>query len=422
VSGSGLVWLGVACGAGLLCAASLQALIAAFEQLPTVAERRLAERRRPDGRRTLAAWLAHDVEVTANAAAVVNSIAEAAALVAWGFGSAEVGSRIDISWVVTLIVAAVLAGALSLFIVRVVPRRLARTHPLGTIRTVAPIAALAIVGSAPIRAVIPALRFRPLTEASDVVEQAEEALEEDDVELLRSVVGFSETIVREVMVPRTDMVTIPSGTDVQRALGVFLRSGRSRMPVVGESVDEVIGVLYLKDLLAATEGRSKKGKRSVDGLARAPFLVPESIKVDTLLRKMQAEAVHMAIVVDEFGGVAGLVTIEDALEEIVGELVDEHDTVAPEPVALPDGAYRVPARMPLDELGELFGVEIDDEDVETVAGLLTKALGRVPIAGSEAVTHGLRLVAAGTMGRRKRLAWIVASPAPAEGSGGVDDD
>ncbi len=421
MSGSGLVWLGAACALGLVFAASLHALIAAFEHLPTAAERRLAERRRPDGRRTLAAWLARDTEVTANAAAVAYSICEAGALVGWGFGAAEVGRRAQAPWVVTLVVAAVLAGALSLLVVRVIPRRLARTRPMGTVRAVAPIAALAIAATAPVRAVIPALRHRPLTEASDVVEQAEEALEEDDVELLRSVVGLGETIVREVMVPRTDMVTIPSGTDASRALGMFLRSGRSRMPVVGESVDEVIGVLYLKDLLAATEGRPRRGKRPVDDLARAPFFVPESIKVDSLLRTMQAEAVHMAIVVDEFGGVAGLVTIEDALEEIVGELVDEHDTIAPEPVLLPDGAYRVPARMPLDELGELFGMEIDDEDVETVAGLLTKALGRVPIAGSDAVTHGLRLVAAGTVGRRKRLAWIVASPVAPENASEAGD-
>ena len=119
----------------------------------------------------------------------------------------------------------------------------------------------------------------------------------------------------------------------------------------------------------------------------------------------------MAIVVDEFGGVAGLVTVEDALEEIVGELVDEHDAIPPEPIELPDGSFQVPPRLPLDELGELFGIAIDDEDVETVAGLLTKALGRMPIEGSEAVTHGLRLVAAGTQGRRKRLAWVVASRA-----------
>ena len=414
MSDSGLVWLSVACGLGLVGAAALHALIAAFEQLPTVDERRLAERRRPDGRRTIGAWLATDVDATSNAAAVAYSIAEAAALVSWGVGAAEVGRRLGAPRVATLLVAAAVGAALSLFLIRAIPRGVAHRKPLGTIRAVGPLAALEIVAAAPVRAVVPALRRRPLSEPSDLVEQAEHALEEEDAELLRSVVGLGDTIVREVMVPRMDMVTVPSGTEAGRALGMFLRSGRSRLPVVGDGADDLIGVLYLKDLLTATWEKPEGDRRVVDEIAREPFFVPESIKVDALLRSMQREAVHMAIVVDEFGGVAGLVTIEDALEEIVGELVDEHDSVAPEPIRLPDGSIRVPARLPLDELGELFDMEIDDEDVETVAGLLIKALGRVPIAGSEVVTHGLRLVAAGTQGRRKRLAWVVASRADAE--------
>jgi CBS domain containing-hemolysin-like protein len=411
MSTSGLVWLCFAYGAGVCGAASLHALIAAFEQLPSVEERRLAERRRPDGRRTLAGWLARDVGATTNAAAVAYSIAEAAALVAGAFIATEVGHRMDVSWVGVLIVAVGLAAAVSLMVIRALPRGIARSHPLGTIRTVAPLAALQVAATAPIRAIVPALRRPPLSEASDIVEHAKEALEEEEVELLRSVVRLGETSVREVMVPRIDMMTVPSGTEAGSAMNLFLRSGRSRLPVVGEDVDDLIGVLYLKDLLAATWERPEGHALSVDGLVREPFFVPESIKVDSLLRAMQREAVHMAIVVDEFGGVAGLVTIEDALEEIVGELVDEHDAAPAEPIGLPDGSFRVPARLPLDELGELFGATIDDEDVETVAGLLTKALGRVPLEGSEATTHGLRLVAAGTQGRRKRLAWIMVSHA-----------
>jgi CBS domain containing-hemolysin-like protein len=165
-------------------------------------------------------------------------------------------------------------------------------------------------------------------------------------------------------------------------------------------------VLYLKDLLAAVWEDEAELARPIDDFARPAAYVPESLPVDDLLRQMQREAIHMAIVVDEYGGVAGLVTIEDALEEIVGEMQDEHDAVEPEPVGLGGGGYRVPARMALEELGELFGVEINDEDVETVAGLLAKALGRVPIAGAEASAHGLVLQAAGTQGRRKRLAWV----------------
>jgi CBS domain containing-hemolysin-like protein len=210
------------------------------------------------------------------------------------------------------------------------------------------------------------------------------------------------------------MVTLESGTSAEAAVKLFLRSGRSRLPVVGDGVDDLVGILYLKDLLAGTWEKPGGLSADIDPLVRQPFFVPESIKVDDLLRSMQREAVHIAIVVDEFGGVAGLVTIEDTLEEIVGELVDEHDAMPPEPRELPGGAFQVPARMPLDELGELFGIAIDDEDVETTAGLLTKALGRMPVEGAEARTHGLLLKAAGTMGRRKRLAWVVASRADAE--------
>lgn len=406
---SGIAWVYLLCGGGVVGAAFLHALIAAFEQLPVADERQLAERRRPDGRRTLAGWLASDVAATTNAASVAYSVAESLALVAWASIAFELGDRMDMAWGWALCVAAVLAAAVSLVVIRAVPRGIARSHPLGTIRVVAPLAALQVVATAPIRAIVPALRRPPLSEASDIVEHAKEALEEEEVKLLRSVVELGETSVREVMVPRTEMMTVPSQTDAGSAVTLFLRSGRSRLPVVGDGVDDLVGVLYLKDLLASTWERPEALRVAVDTLARQPFYVPESIKVDDLLRAMQKEAVHMAIVVDEFGGVAGLVTIEDALEEIVGELVDEHDAIAPEPIELPDGSYQVPSRMPLDELSELFGIAIDDEDVETVAGLLTKALGRVPIEGSEATTHGLRLIAAGTEGRRKRLAWVIAS-------------
>ncbi len=421
MSMTGLTWMCLVCGAGVVGAASLHALIAAFEQLPTAEELRLAGRLRPDGRRIMAGWLASDVRATTNAASVAYSIAESVALVAWAFIAVEVGDRMAVSWVWDLVVAASLAAAVSLMVIRALPRGMARTHPLGTIRAVAPLAALQIAATAPIRAIVPALRRPPLSEVSDIVEHAKEALEEEEVELLRSVVRLGETSVREVMVPRTDMVTLPSGTEAGTATRMFLLSGRSRLPVVGEGVDDLVGVLYLKDLLAATWERPEALGMPIDSLVRQPFYVPESIKADDLLRAMQKAAVHMAIVVDEFGGVAGLVTIEDALEEIVGELVDEHDAAPPEPVKLSDGSFRVHPRLPLDELGALFGVSIDDEDVETVAGLLTKALGRVPIEGSEATTHGLRLVAAGTQGRRKRLAWIVATAAKArmeKGRGG----
>ncbi len=399
-------WLAGVWVAGVLASACLHALIAAFEQLPSAEERVLASGRRPDGRRTIVAWLSTDPEHTANSASVAYAMAEPVALVALAFLTWDVADRLEVPWWAGAIAAALVGGFVALVLVRAVPRQVARAHPLGTVRVLGPLAAPLIVASAPVRAVVPALRRPPLAEASDVVEQASTALDADEVELVRSVVELGNRLVREVMVPRTDMITVASGESASDAMRLFLRSGRSRLPVIGSGVDDLVGVLYLKDLLAATWDNEAALARPVDELSRPPVYVPESLPVDDLLRRMQSDATHIAIVVDEFGGVAGLVTIEDALEEIVGEMQDEHDQALPEPVELPDGGYRVPARMPLDELGELFGVEIDDEDVETAAGLLAKALGRVPIAGSCATAHGLELTAAGTRGRRKRLAWI----------------
>lgn len=303
--------------------------------------------------------------------------------------------------------AAGIGAALSLLVVRALPRGVARAHPENTLRALAPVAWSLIWLTTPIRAVIPALSYPELTEAEDLVEQAEDALEADEAELLRSIVNLGDTLVREVMVPRTDMITIQAGVPVRKAMVLFLRSGYSRIPVVGDGTDDVRGVIYLKDCVRDTWDRSERLDEPVDALMREPEFVPESVPADDLLRRMQDEVFHMGIVVDEFGGVAGLVTIEDALEEIVGEVVDEHDRTAPEAEELSGGAYRVPARMGLDELAELFDVEIDDEDVETVAGLLAKALGKVPIPGAHASVHGLELLADRAEGRRRRLTSVV---------------
>ncbi len=403
---SGIGWLVGMWAAGVLASACLHALIAAFEQLPSVEERRLAAGRRPDGRRTIVAWLARDPEHTANSASVAYAMTEPIALVSLAFIAWALADRLGVAWWVGALTASVAGAFFALVVVRAVPRDIARAHPFGTVRIIGPLASPLLVASAPIRALVPALRRPPLAEASDVVEQAEDALDADEVELVRSVVELGDRLVREVMVPRTDMITIATGETASHAMRMFLQSGRSRLPIVGAGVDDLVGVLYLKDLLAAVWENEAELGRPIDDFARPAAYAPESLPVDDLLRQMQREAIHMAIVVDEYGGVAGLVTIEDALEEIVGEMQDEHDAVEPEAVGLLGGGYRVPARMSLEDLGELFEVEIDDEDVETVAGLLAKALGRVPIAGAKASAHGLVLQAAGTQGRRKRLAWV----------------
>ena len=250
------------------------------------------------------------------------------------------------------------------------------------------------------------------------------AIEDAERELIRSVVELGGTLTREVMVPRTDMVTVPAGTPLRKAMRLFLRSGYSRVPVVGDDVDDLVGVVYLKDVARVMESDPEASARPVEEVARDAVFVPESKPADDLLREMQASRSHIAVVVDEYGGIAGLVTVEDVIEELVGELTDEHDTARQdEPEDLGDGTFRVPARMPVDELGELFDLRLDDDDVDTVGGLLAKALGKVPLTGSAAETGGLRLEAEHVEGRRKKLATLLVrrtSPADSEDPGAGD--
>jgi len=233
-------------------------------------------------------------------------------------------------------------------------------------------------------------------------------IEPGERDMVRSVFELGDTIVREVMVPRTDMVFIEADKTVGQALSLALRSGFSRIPVVGENEDDVVGIAYLKDIVAwSHEHPGADATEKVGTVMRPASYVPDSKPVDELLRQMQAQRNHVAIVIDEYGGTAGLVTIEDILEEIVGEITDEYDNEQPPVEWLPDGSARVTARLSATELGELFGVNLEDEDVETVAGLLAHALGRVPIAGSTATVHGLRLTAENLAGRRNKIGTVL---------------
>lgn len=407
--------------ASLIGAAVMHAIVAAFEQLPYARERVMAEAKRPDGRSTSAARLARDTHETSNAASVVYASLEAVALVAWSVLAWTWGGELSWpGWVVALLTMG-LAAAYSLLLVRAVPRQMGRTRPEITVRILAPIGVGLIALSTPVRRVVPALQIRALSEAEDLVEQAQDALEDEDAELLRGVVNLGDTLTREVMVPRTDMVTISTGATARKAMLLFMRSGFSRVPVIGEGIDDVLGVVYLKDVVRATWDTPDAIDSPVNALMREPEFIPESVPADDLLRRMQDEAFHMAIVIDEFGGVAGLVTIEDALEEIVGELTDEHDRSEPQVSYLGEGRYRVPARMSLDDLGELFDIEIDEDDVDTAAGLLAKALGKVPIPGSRATAHGLVLLAERAEGRRRRLTWLMVEKEPDESVGDHDE-
>lgn len=247
-------------------------------------------------------------------------------------------------------------------------------------------------------------------ELRDMVERVGEsnAIEEEERELISAVFELRDTIVREVMVPRTEMVTVNGDLPLKKVLRLMLRSGYSRVPVTGDSVDDLIGVAYLKDVAQQIDIDTLAADRPVRLSARPATFVPESKPADQLLREMQAATSHIAIVVDEYGGIAGLVTAEDILEELVGELVDEHDSrQLPESEEVAPGVWRVPARMPVDDLGDLFDVRLEDDDVDTVGGLLAKALGKVPIAGSAADISGLHLAADHIEGRRKRVATVL---------------
>ena len=232
-------------------------------------------------------------------------------------------------------------------------------------------------------------------------------IEPDEQEMIHSVFELSDTFVREVMVPRTDMVFVERDKTLRQALSLALRSGFSRIPVIGENLDDVVGIAYLKDIVTRSyEHREAESAETVATIMRSATFVPESKPIDDLLREMQAQQIHLAIVIDEYGGTAGLVTIEDILEEIVGEITDEYDKEQPPVEWLGADRARVTARLPVEELEELFGVRIEAEDVETVGGLLAQLLGRVPIAGSVATVAGLRLTAESLAGRRNRIGTV----------------
>lgn len=234
--------------------------------------------------------------------------------------------------------------------------------------------------------------------------------EEFEQELIDSVEEFGETLVREIMVPRVDMATISSEASLTEAMEYFLKSGFSRLPVVGKTIDEISGILYLKDLTRILhEGSKSAGKSKANAALRKVVFVPESMPVDDLLKSMQANATHISIVVDEYGGVAGLVTMEDVIEELVGEISDEYDDAVEDVTELDDGSFRVAARYSLFDLGELFEIELEDEDVDSVGGLLAKELGRLPVRGDEVTYSGLKFRADRIEGRRKRLVSVLVS-------------
>ncbi|MFC9832745.1 hemolysin family protein [Rhodococcus sp. NPDC127530] len=325
-------------------------------------------------------------------------------------------------------------------VIGVGPRTLGRQHaysialitsvPLQVIGTLlGPISRLLIlIGNA----ITPGKGFRNGPFASEIelrelVDMAQErgVVADEERRMIQSVFELGDTSAREVMVPRTEMVWIENDKSAGQATSLAVRSGHSRIPVIGENVDDVLGVVYLKDLVQETY-HSRDGGRSVrvGDVMRPAVFVPDSKPLDSLLAEMQRDRNHMAVLVDEYGGIAGLVTIEDVIEEIVGEIADEYDQDETPPVEdLGDGMYRVSARLPIEDLGELFGIEVENDEVETVGGLIGYELGRVPLPGSEVVSHGLVLRGEGSpdVRGRVRISTVFVQRAPIDDDGGDGD-
>ncbi|MCX7522311.1 hemolysin family protein [Microbacterium sp. STN6] len=327
------------------------------------------------------------------------------------------------TWWLALLISALMMTAVSFVLVGTSPRSVGRAHARALLRPSAPLIHALRVLLGPLADALVALgnRVTPSRARSAAVDSEEQllsivdeataldVLEEDDRELIHSIFQFNDTLVREVMIPRTDMVTIDASATLESAMGLLLARGVSRIPVVVDGdADEVTGVLYLRDVARSSfESRADAGGLTAAELARPALFVPESKKADEMLRQMQLESNHLAMVVDEYGGIAGLVTLEDLIEELVGDISDEYDREVAMVEELGDGRFRVSARLAVDELGELFDLQLDDEDVDSVGGLVAKLLGRLPERGQVAQTRGLTLTAERTEGRRGRLSTVI---------------
>jgi CBS domain containing-hemolysin-like protein len=351
-------------------------------------------------------------------AAFVRVLAEAAAAV---LITLAVVDLVDKFWSALLISIGVMA-VVSFVLVGVSPRTLGRQHADQVALLTAPILVLLRRVLGPVARLLVALGnavtpgrgyrdgpFESEAELRDLVDMAGESLliEAGERQMIHSVFELGDTVVREVMVPRTDMVTMDQDKTLRQAMSLFLRSGFSRIPVVGDGPDDVLGLLYFKDVARRVYVDAKAAALPAHRQMRPVQYIPESKPIDDLLREMQRDQNHFAVVIDEYGGTAGLVTIEDILEEIVGEIADEYDREAPGVEELEDGSTRVPATMHVDDLAELFDVTLEEDEVDTVGGLLGKTIGLVPIPGSHGVIAGLSLTAERMAGRRHRIATVI---------------
>ncbi|MGP3536591.1 hemolysin family protein [Microbacterium sp. RD1] len=377
--------------------------------------------------------IAADPEAHVNAVMFIRVLAETTAAVLVTLAFVQLFD--SIWW--ALLAAAVLMTGISFVAVGASPRSVGRQHARGLLRSTAPVIravriilgplayALVALGNRVTPGVAPGSSFASEEQLLSIIDEAaeNELIEEDDRELIHSVFDFTDRYVREVMVPRTDMVSIDAAAHTREALALFLEKGISRVPLLDDEADDIVGMLYLKDLVQFGF-RDEQGWRDapIRRIARPAVFVPESMRAETLLQQMKRDAVHVCLVIDEYGGVSGLITLEDLIEELVGDIADEYDPRSTEVVELEPGRYRVSARLALDEVGDLFGLELDDEEVDSIGGLLGKALGRIPQPGATAEYGGLIMTGGASRGRGRGISTVFVerdeSAVPDEDAGG----
>jgi CBS domain containing-hemolysin-like protein len=415
---SGDIWLLVVAAVLVVLAGLFSAADAALGSFSRARAEELADDHRPGARRLVA--LLEDPPRYLNTALFLRLLCEVSAIVLVAF---TIDQAYDGAWWPAVITTIAVMLVISFVAIGVAPRTVGRQHservalvsasPLTFVTAVlGPLPKLLIlVGNA----LTPGKGFRegPFsteTELRELVDLAEASslIESGERKMIHDVLELGDTIAREVMVPRTDVVYVERHKNLRQTLSLFLRSGFSRVPVIGENLDDVVGIAYLKDIVRRDfEAPDVEFTQRIDEVMRPAHFVPDSKPVDGLLSEMQAMRQHIAVVVDEYGGTAGLVTIEDILEEIVGEITDEYDAEEIEVETLDDGVVRVSSRYPIDDLDELFGFDVEEEDVDSVGGLMAKHLGRVPIPGSVVEAHDLRFEAEAATGRRNRIGTVL---------------
>lgn len=420
-----LDWIMVASALlAIIVAAVLEAVDAALMSIsPTRAERMVAE-----GQRGAAAVqeITKDPAPEVTTATFLRVVAEAAAIVLVCLvivdNFSSLGTRLVLSITIMGLISFIAWGVAPRTLGKQNAERVARVaaRPLAVLSTILwPIVQLLIlIGNA----ITPGHGYAD----GPFIAQAEKIAEasEGEREMIESVFELGETLVREVMVPRTDIVYINQEKTLRQGASLALRSGFSRIPVTGRNLDDVLGIVYLKDMMRRIHDNPDAEKReTVDSVMRPAHFTPDSKPVDDLMKEMQFTRHHMVIVVDEFGGTAGLATIEDVVEEIVGEIVDEYDAEPDLAEQAEPGLWRISARMPVDDMGDLFNLELDDEDVETVGGLLAKELNMVPIPGSQITWNGLEITAERATPRRHQIDTVlVRQPVEAVSAESSEDD